>query len=84
MEKIHIEFMLRENNVANYYKYIYIYTYMNIYIYIYIYIHIIHIHIYTKAPANHTQHTQMYINDISFLNLQHSFWIDGLVKILIM
>ena len=36
MEKIHIEFMLRENNVANYYTYIYIYTYMNIYIYIYI------------------------------------------------
>ena len=58
MEKIHIEFMLRENNVANYYTYIYIYTYMNIYIYIDIYN--THTHIYKSARKPHTTHTNVY------------------------
>ena len=58
MEKIHIEFMLRENNVANYYTYTYIYTYMNIYIYIYT--HNTHTHIYKSARKPHTTHTNVY------------------------
>ena len=58
MEEIHIEFMLRENNVANYYTYTYIYTYMNIYIYIYT--HNTHTHIYKSARKPHTTHTNVY------------------------